>query len=120
MMAGASPAAVQRILGHSDPRLTAETYGHLAPDYLRGEVERLAFTLPPADVPVVVEVPSRAVAGADQTPLSAQARPNGSPEKEKAGTPPDSGAIPASWMAGCTGLEPVASGVTGRRYNRLN
>jgi len=23
-------------------------------------------------------------------------------------------------MAGCTGLEPVASGVTGRRYNQLN
>ena len=23
-------------------------------------------------------------------------------------------------VAGCTGLEPVASGVTGRRYNRLN
>jgi hypothetical protein len=28
--------------------------------------------------------------------------------------------IPASLVAGCTGLEPVASGVTGRRYNRLN
>jgi hypothetical protein len=23
-------------------------------------------------------------------------------------------------LAGCTGLEPVASGVTGRRYNQLN
>ena len=23
-------------------------------------------------------------------------------------------------VAGCTGLEPVASGVTGRRYNQLN
>ena len=24
------------------------------------------------------------------------------------------------WMAGATGLEPAASGVTGRRYNQLN
>ena len=26
----------------------------------------------------------------------------------------------ARGVAGCTGLEPVASGVTGRRYNQLN
>ena len=31
MMAGANPAAVQRILRHSDPRMTTEVYGHLAP-----------------------------------------------------------------------------------------
>src|SRR5205823_4634007 len=28
--------------------------------------------------------------------------------------------IPGLEVAGCTGLEPVASGVTGRRYNQLN
>src|SRR5712664_4277448 len=28
--------------------------------------------------------------------------------------------IPGLGVAGCTGLEPVASGVTGRRYNQLN
>jgi integrase len=43
MMAGANPAAVQRILRHRDPRLTTEVYGHLAPDYLKGEVDRLSF-----------------------------------------------------------------------------
>ena len=43
MMAGANPAAVQRILRHSDPRLTTERYGHLAPNYLRAEVDRLNF-----------------------------------------------------------------------------
>lgn len=43
MMAGANPAAVQRILRHSDPRLTTETYGHLAPNYLRSEIDRLRF-----------------------------------------------------------------------------
>jgi hypothetical protein len=43
MMAGANPAAVQRILRHSDPRLTTEVYGHLAPDYLRREIDLLSF-----------------------------------------------------------------------------
>ncbi len=40
--------------------------------------------------------------------------------KREAGTPPVSREVPASLLAGCTGLEPVASGVTGRRYIRLN
>jgi hypothetical protein len=43
---GANPAAVQRILRHSDPRITTETYGHLVPGYLRAEVDRLAFGAP--------------------------------------------------------------------------
>ena len=43
MMSGANPAAVQRILRHSDPRITTEIYGHLSPEYLRAEVDRLRF-----------------------------------------------------------------------------
>lgn len=43
MMAGANPAAVQRIMRHADPRITTEVYGHLAPEYLRAEVDRLHF-----------------------------------------------------------------------------
>lgn len=43
MMAGANPAAVQRIMRHTDPKVTTEIYGHLAPDYLRAEVDRLKF-----------------------------------------------------------------------------
>jgi|HubBroStandDraft_1064217.scaffolds.fasta_scaffold03633_6 integrase len=43
MMSGANPAAVQRILRHSDPRITTEVYGHLAPEYLRAEIDRLRF-----------------------------------------------------------------------------
>jgi integrase len=43
LMSGANPAAVQRIMRHSDPRLTMGTYGHLAPDYLKGEIDRLVF-----------------------------------------------------------------------------
>jgi hypothetical protein len=47
LMAGANPAAVQRILRHSDPRLTTEVYGHLVPDYLRAEIDRLSFGITP-------------------------------------------------------------------------
>src|SRR3954452_18219838 len=43
MMAGVNPGAVQRILRHSDSRITTETYGHLQPDYLRSEIDRLCF-----------------------------------------------------------------------------
>ena len=50
MMAGVNPAAVQRILRHSDPRITTEVYGHLAPGYLRTEIDRLTFG-PPAGNP---------------------------------------------------------------------
>ncbi|WP_420835473.1 tyrosine-type recombinase/integrase [Archangium gephyra] len=45
MMSGANPAAVQRIMRHSDPHITTETYGHLTPNYLRAEVDRLSFGL---------------------------------------------------------------------------
>ncbi len=47
LMAGASLAAVQRILRHSDPRITTEVYGHLVPDYLRTEIDRLRFGIAP-------------------------------------------------------------------------
>ena len=58
MMAGANPAAVQRILRHSDPRLTTEVYGHLAPDYLRREIDLLSFGKPANDTGTVL-VPDR-------------------------------------------------------------
>jgi integrase len=43
IMSGADLAAVQRILRHADPKLTTEVYAHLAPEYLRAEVDRLSF-----------------------------------------------------------------------------
>jgi hypothetical protein len=51
MMAGVNPGAVQRILRHSDPRITTETYGHLVPDYLRSEIDRLHTDAAPAEEP---------------------------------------------------------------------
>jgi Phage integrase family len=43
LMRGADLPAVQKILRHSDPRMTTETYGHLVPDYLRAQIDRLTF-----------------------------------------------------------------------------
>jgi integrase len=60
LMAGANPAAVQRILRHSDPRITTEVYGHLVPDYLRAEIDRLSFGIQP---PAPPSKDSQAVAG---------------------------------------------------------
>jgi hypothetical protein len=50
-MAGANPAAVQRILRHSDPRITTEVYGRIVPDYLRAEIDRLSFGIAPPAKP---------------------------------------------------------------------
>ena len=48
MMNGVNPAAVQRILRHSDPKITTEVYGHLSPNYLRAETDKLSFQPPAA------------------------------------------------------------------------
>ena len=49
LMSGADLAAVQRIMRHQDPRLTTEVYGHLSTNYLRKEIDRLSFGMPPAN-----------------------------------------------------------------------
>ncbi len=43
LMAGANPVAVQRLAGHADLKTTLEVYGHLAPEFLRAEAERMRF-----------------------------------------------------------------------------
>jgi hypothetical protein len=39
--AGVDPFAVQRILRHTDPRITTEVDGHLVPGYLRDAINKL-------------------------------------------------------------------------------
>ena len=41
LRAGVPLVAVQRVLRHEDPKLTADTYGHLEQDFLRVEIDRL-------------------------------------------------------------------------------
>ena len=40
LASGADLFAVQRILRHSDPKITSETYAHLVPGYLHGAIDR--------------------------------------------------------------------------------
>lgn len=42
MMSGGNLLALQKILGHSDVKMTM-VYAHLAPDFLDGEMDRLKF-----------------------------------------------------------------------------
>ena len=70
MMAGADLPAVQRIMRHTDPRITTEFYGHLAPGYLRGAIDRLAFE-PKAPEPATQEVGAAATVGADGAAVEA-------------------------------------------------
>jgi len=117
IMSGANLVSVQKLLGHSNPKITAETYAHLAPDYLLAEVNLLRFGV---DHLAPVAKTSQRLAGASTIRVTPELQSASDPAGE-AGPPslvPEG--FPASEMAGCTGLEPVASGVTGRRYNQLN
>jgi len=57
LRAGVPLVAVQRVLRHKDPKLTAETYGHLEQDFLRAEVDRLKLD----GMPSAPEIPQTAV-----------------------------------------------------------
>ncbi len=137
LMLGARLVSVQKLMGHSDPKITERRYAHMLPGFMKSEVDRLRFgldQLAPPDPGGGGRAPAlhsayaaAAVDGRNPQGFAAAGTALGIPlvsapssRKPEAGTPPDSGAIPASWMAGCTGLEPVASGVTGRRYIQLN
>ena len=127
-MLGARLVSVQKLLGHSDPKITERRNGHLLPDFMKSEVDRLRFGLdklaPPLDSgplrgPTLGANGERDFAGLG-SPLGIPLVSASATSKAEAGTLPDTGTIPASPMAGCTGLEPVASGVTGRRYIQIN
>jgi len=123
MMSGANPAAVQRILRHSDPRITTETYGHLSPNYLRAEVDRLSFGVPaePLQMEAVTALGTLASQPEAEGPIAASLLQASGGKGEG---PETDGGFPQGFrallLARSTGLEPVASGVTGRRSNQLN
>ena len=49
VMAGGNILSLQKILGHSDIKITL-LYAHLAPDYLADEMDRLRFHPAPSKV----------------------------------------------------------------------
>ena len=55
-----------RVRVGGDPRVTANVYGHLAPSYLKAEIDRLRFApaAPSADVSELAEVRAAVNAGA--------------------------------------------------------
>jgi hypothetical protein len=120
MMRGANPAAVQRFLRHSDPKLTTEVYGHLAPGYLRDEVDRLVFGIgAPHDEPQ--EIRQQAIAASFATRLlpavpeatSTASEASPFPETFHASTAErDTGFEPATFSLG-KGKQPFRA-VTGR------
>ena len=60
IMAGADLPAVQRIMRHTDPRITTEFYAHLSPGYLRSAIDRLAINpKTPDELPVAASAPLR-------------------------------------------------------------
>jgi integrase len=111
MMAGANPAAVQRILRHQDPRITTEVYGHLAPGYLRDEIDRLRFHAPEGAETEPLEA-------AANTPLGPQVvhKPSKRPfaGEQVAANRPE---ISAKSLARHRGFEPLTYG-SGERKNR--
>ena len=111
MMAGVNPGAVQRILRHSDPRITTETYGHLQPDYLRSEIDRLRFNVEPANDPSSGSQPSAALSQKLLTTFLQAPRSASSTASEGVDFREE---ISELTVAGWTGLEDAASGRTRR------
>jgi integrase len=83
LMLGANLVSVQKLLGHSDPKITERRYGHLLPDFMSAEVTRLKFGLSGL-VPTGSE--RQALAGL-RSPGVAPELQSATPPREEAGTP---------------------------------
>lgn len=106
LSAGAGLAAVQRIMRHRDPRVTMERYAHLAPDFLRAEIDRLTFE-PKVTASPTAQAPE-VVAGAVNSPpfvprLSPELRQRLETESPGSATARNRGFIPERR----TGIEPA-------------
>jgi hypothetical protein len=118
------PTSLQMKLQHlvgvgwcGDPRITTETYGHLQPDYLRSEIDRLRFDTAPAND--LTDLPNASNRSQPSAANSRKLLTTFLQGPRSAGSTPSEGVdfrqeLPTLTSAGWTGLEGAASGVTGR------
>ena len=116
LMLGANLVSVQRLLGHSDPKITERRYSHFSPDFMLAEVNRLRFGLPALAPTLPPTGPEGEGHGSASPELATARRPLGTPlvqsvrkHPRKGRVPPrNPSEVPASKMVRGTGVEPVA------------
>ena len=100
LSAGVDPFAVQRILRHTDPRITTEVYGHLVPGYLRDAINKLP--LDSAASAGLLPAASAANDSPESVPLGANLVCEVADPKKKAGSASKnlSEIRPSDWLRG--------------------
>src|SRR5258705_475658 len=99
LAAGVDLYAVARILRHTDPKVTFETYAHLVPGYLREQIDRLSALVPQRDTNISVPATNGTEVGEGaRVPISVPSVPCPVSAKLKkvlsSSNPPESDATP--------------------------
>src|SRR5215208_5546852 len=76
---GANLISVQKLLGHSDPKITERRYGHLLPEFMKSEVDRLRFGLDRLAPRLDASGAPPATAGSDSPDFASDRRRLGTP-----------------------------------------